>query len=465
MAKRVFISYRRTDASWAAISVYDALRAKLPTDSVFMDIDSIPIGVDFVEYLDGWVRQCDIVLVMIGPNWLTATDPNTQKRRLDSENDFVRIEIRLALARGIPVVPVLLDGTAMPSSAQLPADIRPLARRHAAFIQTRSRDADLQRLVEQLRLDDGPSSRPRERHVRTVERAPTEPRAKAEPPQIVVEPLTRMRFLPVPGGTFQMGAEDLEDDCKPVHEVTVSSFWLAATPVTNAQYRPFVQFVQATGKKPKHYVIEINGLPRCISFVQATGKKPKHWGQEKYSQDAQPVVGVSWHDATAYCEWLTAQFKGSWVARLPSEAWWERAARGDDGRPYPWGSAALTPELAWYGQDYRWDAPKPVGQYPKSIGPYGHLDLAGNVWEWCQDVWDEEAYQKPPHAAGAVDPEVATGNADYRGVRGGSFNGAPDRLRAAYRLRNRADYRSDSGIGFRVCLSPPSTGGAGGEAP
>ena len=149
----MFISYRRSDASWAAVSVYDALRTKLPPDSVFMDIDSIPIGVDFVEYLDGWVRQCDVVLVMIGPNWLNAADPKTGQRRLDNPSDFVRIEIRQALARGIPVVPVLIDGTGMPPASQLPEDIRTLARRNAAFVYTRSKDSDLTKLVRDLELD------------------------------------------------------------------------------------------------------------------------------------------------------------------------------------------------------------------------------------------------------------------------------------------------------------------------
>ncbi len=256
-------------------------------------------------------------------------------------------------------------------------------------------------------------------------------------PQEFIETLTKMRFLPVPGGTFNMGADDLGDVCRPTHSVTVSSFWLAETPVTNAQYRP---------------------------FVEATGREPALWSNRQFNQDSQPVVAVTWEDAVAYCRWMTERLGRGWTARLPSEAWWERAARGDDGRPYPWGSAALTPELAWYGQDYNKDAPKPVGQYPKGIGPYGHLDLAGNVWEWCQDVWDAAAYQKPPHASGTIDPEVATGDAHLRMARGGSFNLDADWLRSAFRGRYLAVDRSQY-QGFRVCLAPPSTGGSGGKAP
>ena len=153
MSKRVFISYRRSDSQWATDAVYAALRAKLSPEDVFMDVDSIPVGVDFVEYLDGWVRRSDIVLVMIGPQWLEAIDPQTRRRRLDNENDFVRIEIRQALSRGIPVVPVLLDGTSMPAASSLPDDISALVRRNAAQIHLRTRDVDLQRLIQQLELD------------------------------------------------------------------------------------------------------------------------------------------------------------------------------------------------------------------------------------------------------------------------------------------------------------------------
>ena len=157
MTKKVFINYRRADSQWATDAVYKALRTKLPPDHVFMDVDSIPIGVDFVEYLDGWVRRCDVLLVMIGPQWLDAIDPHTRRRRLDNENDFVRIEIRQALRRKIPVVPVLLDGTSMPDAAALPEDIRALTRRNGVFLHLRTYETDLNRLIQQLQLA-GPAS-------------------------------------------------------------------------------------------------------------------------------------------------------------------------------------------------------------------------------------------------------------------------------------------------------------------
>jgi hypothetical protein len=120
MPRKVFISYRRDDARWQAREIYRALKQVLPSDHVFMDIDSIPIGVDFVEFLEGWVEQCDIMLALIGAGWAEGINPKTGRRRLDNPDDFVRIEVRKGLSRGIPVVPIMLDGATIPDAGQLP---------------------------------------------------------------------------------------------------------------------------------------------------------------------------------------------------------------------------------------------------------------------------------------------------------------------------------------------------------
>ena len=247
--------------------------------------------------------------------------------------------------------------------------------------------------------------------------------------KVWVERTTGMRFLFVPGGRFQMGADDIDSDSQPAHAVTVSSFWLGETPVTNEQYRP---------------------------FVEATQRTPALWNDARYNQQRQPVVGVKWSDAMAYCDWLSGRID-NYKAILPSEAQWERAARGDDGRRYPWGDKPPNETLAWYGQSVE-AAPKPVGQYEGGRGPYGHLDLAGNVWEWCRDVWDAEAYGKPPHSASnPFDPVVEDGDTDWHSVRGGAYWVDPVRLQAAYRFGYPAESRN-RGRGFRLCLSPRARG-------
>jgi TIR domain len=132
--------------------IYEALASKLSRDNVFMDVDSIPLGADFVEILEGWVNECEILLALIGKDWIAARDPTTKRRRLDNANDFVRIEIRRALERGIPVVPILLDRAPMPAVDKLPEDIQKLVRRQAEFVEHRTFKTDVARLIAKLGL-------------------------------------------------------------------------------------------------------------------------------------------------------------------------------------------------------------------------------------------------------------------------------------------------------------------------
>jgi TIR domain len=102
MAGKIFISYRRDDSRYQARMIYEAFVRGLPRENVFMDIDTIPLGVNFVKVLESWVEQCEVLLVLIGADWVNSTDPKTGKRRLDNPRDFVRVEIRGALTRDIP---------------------------------------------------------------------------------------------------------------------------------------------------------------------------------------------------------------------------------------------------------------------------------------------------------------------------------------------------------------------------
>ena len=155
--KRLFISYRRDDSQHQADRLHAHLKRAVqdPDEQIFIDIDHIPLGVDFYEHLDSQVAQCDVLLALIGPDWLDARDPTTNTRRLDDPADFVRIEIASALKRGIPVVPVLLDGVQPLRAADLPEDLRPLARRQAVEVRRASFDADAERLLRRLGLDSG----------------------------------------------------------------------------------------------------------------------------------------------------------------------------------------------------------------------------------------------------------------------------------------------------------------------
>ena len=147
---KVFISYRRDDARYPARDIYRAFAAVLPPDHVFMDVDSIPPGANFLKILEDWVDRCDILLALIGAGWINSIDPKTGVRRLDNPKDFVRIEIRKALSRNIPVVPVILDGAAIPEEDALPDDLKELAVRHAEFVNLATFDHDVERLMRKL---------------------------------------------------------------------------------------------------------------------------------------------------------------------------------------------------------------------------------------------------------------------------------------------------------------------------
>jgi formylglycine-generating enzyme required for sulfatase activity len=174
-------------------------------------------------------------------------------------------------------------------------------------------------------------------------------------------------MLLVRGGTFTMGSESGgEGDEKPAHAVTVASFWLDQTEVTQAAYDACVA---AKACPPPD--------PGILATFGGLFKGPN-----------KPVIGVSWFSARDYCAW-----KGK---RLPREAEYERAVRGDDGRRFPWGNDAPTHERTVYETN----ATEDVGTHPSGRGPYGHDDLAGNVWEWIDDDYDPFAYARAGAAEG-----------------------------------------------------------------
>jgi hypothetical protein len=147
MNGQIFISYRREDASYPAGRLYDNLHSRFPQNEIFMDVDSIKPGIDFIETIEERVGSCDVLVAVIGKRWLSAADEEGQ-RRLDNPEDFVRVEVGTALKRGVRVIPVLVEGASMPRAAELPEELKPLARRNAlSVIHDRFR-ADSERLVD-----------------------------------------------------------------------------------------------------------------------------------------------------------------------------------------------------------------------------------------------------------------------------------------------------------------------------
>jgi formylglycine-generating enzyme len=173
------------------------------------------------------------------------------------------------------------------------------------------------------------------------------------------------RMVAIPAGWFLMGSDTGQDNERPVHRVWIDAFQLAANQVTNSAYS---QFVRDRGKLP-----------------------PPFWQDAAFSRPDQPVVGVSWHDANEYCEWLSTMTNSG--CRLPTEAEWERAARGGaEDALFPWGDA---PPDSLPNYAARWQTgPEPVGL--SSPNAYGLFDICANVHEWCSDWYDADYYRRSP---------------------------------------------------------------------
>jgi formylglycine-generating enzyme required for sulfatase activity len=207
-----------------------------------------------------------------------------------------------------------------------------------------------------------------------------------------------------------MGSPEAEGNLNehPRHRVHLGAFWISSREVTVAQYE---RFARETGR----------ALPRQMG----------HGPQD-------PVVNVTWWDGDAYCRWAGM--------RLPTEAQWEKAARGGAVTTYWWGDVA-THDLANYtglgGRDV-WDDVSPVGSFPANR--YGVHDTAGNVWEWCEDRYGEDFYAASP----GRDP-VGPAEGDARVLRGGSWDSPADFMRPAYRGFDAPDYSSTL-LGFRCAL-------------
>ena len=176
-----------------------------------------------------------------------------------------------------------------------------------------------------------------------------------------------------------------------------------------------------------------------------SGGQPGYWADEKWNGANQPVVGVSWYEAMAYVTWLAAETK--LAIRLPTEAEWEKAARGTEYRIYPWGSDTPTDRLLNFNGNV--GKTVGVGSYPDGASPYGALDMAGNVWEWTATKWvaNYENY------ANVVDNEQE-GNA-LRTLRGGSWYDDSLGVRSANRVRGSPNSRINN-IGFRLVFAPGS---------
>jgi formylglycine-generating enzyme required for sulfatase activity len=216
----------------------------------------------------------------------------------------------------------------------------------------------------------------------------------------------------VPAGTYRMGANDGPKDERPMRTVRLTTgFWTYRHEVTNAQWDRFLR------AHPRH-------------------QRPKYAHEARLMRPEQPAVAISWEDAVAYCRWVGA--------RLPTEAEWEYAARGTDGRRYPWGNREPHPALAVFFRSISIGHPEPSGGRPEGASPFGALDMAGNAWEWCADWYG-------PYSKNAQTNPKGPPKGTQRVARGGGWTNEMEKLRATTRGHGKPTRRSGH-LGFRPVM-------------
>jgi len=528
----LFVNYRHADKKVFVELLRTHFMFRYGQDNVFMDFDTIPPFVGFLEFIKDRVRACDVLVMMIGKDWLKLL----KGKEANGDPDYVKMELEEALKHNIPIAPILIQGARMPDKKDVPTSLHPIWDLNAPSIGE-GRDllnnigyimngfeqavikggkqrkvenlASVQQLVQLPKTADGDdlddaldnfiravqandypqalvwisyirnatNAIPpefeldaRERDIQERLRHQQEAKRRRDvcdfqykfvrrmlrlndPPDkikafvqkiwqidegyipddliaqlrpmmgggTIITPTKPKITLPapfdwcyIPEGQVTFGPEDGYDKdfyAKKKTTVPVPAFWMAKYPVTNKQYR---------------------------EFVTATGKKPRYWDNAKWNGDDYPVVGMTWYEAVAFCEWLSN--KTGEKIMLPSDAMWQRAAQGDDERKFPWGNV--------------WDASlcnnnvdkkgigktTPVRDYEdKYTHPYGLVDMAGNVREWCLTTYK------------TGENRTTGDNNDWRVLMGGSWGTeVAGRFVSAFRFWNYPFGRDDEFIGFRL---------------
>jgi formylglycine-generating enzyme required for sulfatase activity len=398
-AGHVFICYAREDQDFVLKLAGDLKGRGVP---VWLDQWDIPRGRNWDLSIMRAIKNCATLLIVLSS--------------ASVENDNVLNELAVALDYSKTVIPAMVE------PCELPLRIR---RRHYVDFHNHDYDQALAELFSELKMLTAQEAE----EARPVKTPASQPKPVTEPglwgPTVAER---RQPFEPelilIPAGEFLMGSDPEKDKGvdtgeQPQHTLYLPNYHIAKTPVTNAQY---------------------------LAFVEAAGhSKPKHWedGELPEGKEDHPVVRVTWHDAMAYCQWLAEATRKAY--RLPSEAEWEKAARGTDGRIWPWGSK--WDETCCNSSEGGPGDTTPAGQYsPGGDSPYGCVDMAGNVWEWTWSLrrdypYDAEDGREDPTAGGS------------RVLRGGAFLDNLWYARCAARGRRNPHSRYRN-FGFRVVVAP-----------
>lgn len=432
--KTVFISYRRSASRHLARSIFMDLTQH--GYDVFLDVNTIDSGA-FDSIILNQIGARTHFVVLLSP---------TALERCVNEDDWLRREIYQAMQLGRNIVPIIEEEFNIESEIKyLPLEWRDQFRRyngvrllHDYFEEgmTRLRERFLN--PPQFPVVLRPVSVQEQHEVQQrIEQVKTDIYQKPmQQSQIIIPPKPKIT-LPqpfdwcyIPAGQTTLTPNAYDKDIYVTHDKTVEvpAFWMAKYPITNAQFRAFID--------DGGYQNETWWTRGGLKKIQAEGwTQPAQWESSRWTGDDYPVVGVSWYEAVAFSIWL--RHKSNYKISLPTDAQWQRAAQGDDGRAYPWGddwngdfcNNKVPPQNA--------DRTMPVTHF-EQVGqsPYGVVDLSGNVFEWCLTVYHN----------GKDDLDDTTS----RIARGGSYyHDLANQFTTTFRSRN-YPYRRYSFLGFRI---------------
>ena len=419
--KKIFISYRRADTEYAA----DKIKGELESTGgfeVIIDKDSLRLGDRYRQALQEWIADCEVLLALIGPHWLSIQDPKAGGRRIDDADDFVRMEIREGL-RLNKVIPVTVSGAQLPQKDDLPDDLKALPGVQAQVIDIKTFKTDAARLIRGINLFG------------------------LRPPVAGLLPAVPETVF-IPKGRFLMGSPPSEarrgQNEGPQHAVIFPEpFAIGRYPVTVGQFKTFAS---AT-----NYTIRVGA--KVWDGNRWEHKSSASWMNPGFEQDdSHPVVCVNSEDIEAYIKWLNTEAAPGLNFRLPTEAEWEYACRAGTETPFWWGTS-IAPVQANYRGTSVYEGGGVKGEFRAKTVPvhafspnnWGLYQMHGNVWERCDDVWNENAHKEK---AGDSSPRaILKGEIDRRVLRGGSWQSSPDQLRSAYRASaSRKDRYSERGF-------------------
>ncbi len=496
----LFVNYRRADDKVFVELLRTHFMFRYRQDNVFMDFDTIPPFADFAEFIKDRVRASDVLVMMIGKNWLKLL----KDKEANGEPDYVRMELEEALKHNIPIAPILIQGAQLPDKADVPESLQPIwslnipsigegrdllnnigyimggferavrekgkhrkiennasiqqFNQMPAIADDADLDTALDHFADAVRANDYPQALvwisyirnatnhippefeldARERDIQERLRQQQEAKRRRDVcdyqykfvrrmlkmgdpaekiksfvqkiwtiddgyipddlerqlrPMMGIAPTRKSSldllpkpfvWIPIPEGKVMLITEDdWSDNYVPKGKsgatFTVPAFKMAKYPCTNAQFK---LFIDAGGYAEKRWWTDDGWAQR----KKENWTQPRYWDDSEWNGADYPVVGVSWYEAVAFCLWLS-EITGEKIM-LPTEQQWQRTAQGDNGLIYPWGNE-------WDGSRCNNNVGRGIGKTTpvtyyegKGDSPFGVVDMAGNVWEWCSTMYN-----------------------------------------------------------------------------